>query len=317
MIGIMLRTTEHDGGRQMPEEMVWVPIEDGGMELLPESDLYVQWYKHISGQTPSVALSKSPRVVNYPGVSEAQLELGRAAKANQAKVERQADQASILAEVQQESLRRFANQKTPLNSDIFSSPSDEQHDLAVLEVIRYAMKWAAYDERFSLDQQLIEARQSVTDLREGGRQIGNELARSINHVNELEMADPVYSQSLILRDAERYLWGRSGVTQFRKDGWSSWMIGDWDWDAASYIYEAFKLIGIISGTDFAKAGKRPFSPIGGEFWFSLGIEHHKTKDFDEKGRRVKPLPPSYGGIWRKRGLRIGLVIYPVHAPGSL
>jgi len=94
--------------------------------------------------------------------------------------------------------------------------------------------------------------------------------------------EPKHIESLILRDAERYLWARAGVKQFGDE----FLVGSSVTRTLSKpvhaTYDALKIISIITASDFLKSNPQlPFSARGGYSWFKLGLEHW---DIFDKGR---------------------------------
>jgi RHS repeat-associated protein len=151
----------------------------------------------------------------------------------------------------------LGKERVPEGKLSVEDPNSLQHLADVVDVINFAL---AAGERpalhpASLQQRLELARTTVTNLRE----------RSARN-----------AESLILRDAERYLWARAGVGQ----GWDIAGVHFGE-SAARFLYEGpavihdlGKIVSIVTGWEGLKSNpKLPWSARGGSSWYELGIEH--------------------------------------------
>jgi hypothetical protein len=153
----------------------------------------------------------------------------------------------------------------------YNSP---EHTKRVWEVIRYAMRKAArLGKLLKLGEKLMLAREIVTEMRVTKRA----------------------TKSILLRDAERYLWGRSGGYAFSggnpllTQGLNE--LGPY----FDYAYNAGKSLGMQLGIDswFRTKGQRehPHSAVGGHGWFQVGLDDWKTYDEGFQDTTDEPVMP--------------------------
>ena len=98
------------------------------------------------------------------------------------------------------------------------------------------------------------------------------------------------SRSLLLRDAERYLWGRFGKVSLKgqyspetMDYLASW-IGD--------FYNLTKFVLSYSHFErFIRSTSHPSSSVGGDAWFQKGLEDYE--DYDKGNLDKDQFPESY------------------------
>jgi len=97
---------------------------------------------------------------------------------------------------------------------------------------------------------------------------------------------PDASQSILLRDAQYYMWGRSGPGRFERDLHIPDFISI---GGSSYAYIGYTTLKVIGG-NLVAATNAPVSPAGGRDWFELGVMHFTTWD---KDMADKPSPPPF------------------------
>lgn len=110
----------------------------------------------------------------------------------------------------------------------------------------------------------------------------------------------MHSESLILRDAERYLWARSGVGQFAREKFSGSTSAARAFAETGFVvYDVAKIAAIITGSDYGKANKDlPFSARGGHDWWSLGLQHWDRFDKDSSNTFGDPKYLTYEDMIR-------------------
>jgi hypothetical protein len=159
----------------------------------------------------------------------------------------------------------------PAGKLLAQNPNSLDHIRNVVDLINLALHSA---DAGSLQSRLQGAREFVSNLR-------NSSAK--------------YSESLILRDAERYLWARSAATEFNFPTTvplASATLGALE--AGKFYYDALKRFSILSGWDFLKANKNlPYSAMGGDFWWRLGLEHWVWFDSQSLSKVDQPHAPTY------------------------
>ena len=160
------------------------------------------------------------------------------------------------------------NEVVPEGKVLGQNPNSLDHIRNVVDVVGLALHLAD-DGNSTLQTNLQAAREFVSGQRNGSAKA---------------------SESLILRDAERYLFGRSGPTQFPAP------IGGPDATRAvaglgRFVYDMDKVFSLLTHWDFLKANKDlPFSAMGGSYWFRLGLEHWDQFD---RGSAAKVEPPHF------------------------
>jgi hypothetical protein len=252
--------------------MVWIPIEDGGSMQVPITDPRARPFLRDTGPKPP---PRQP--TDYPGFSRDQLNKTIARRIRADFERRAAEEAIVQNLVYGE----------PLPTAAWVNREDAAHDRAVIDVINYCMGWAADAGPMEIEDQLVVAREHVTALRE--RSNAN-------------------AKSLILRDAERYLWGRAGVTVYRRD---DDLLGSdpVTWAPANGIYNAIKAFFMAGnaafGTNWGKSNpNRPFSPLGGEFWFQFGLADYLSWDRPDPHARRPAQRPSVAQVAARRNLNV-------------
>ncbi|HSD75204.1 MAG TPA: DUF6443 domain-containing protein [Steroidobacteraceae bacterium] len=113
----------------------------------------------------------------------------------------------------------------------------------------------------------------IVNVREGTRLVG-------------DASLPSPSESLILRDAERYLWGRSGVPHFADQLGVPWPMIYFVADFAPQFYDSAKFVLLLTGTE-SLMRTNPNNPVaarGGVGWFQIGrIDFMMFGDLRQRG----------------------------------
>jgi RHS repeat-associated protein len=133
-----------------------------------------------------------------------------------------------------------------------NNPMDDQHIKNVTKVINWAINGAVGR---NLNERLENARLSVTALRQ---QVSNKA-----------------SESLVLRDAQYYLWGITYVTDREKSlPLPNFLIDPYAALLAHDVYTAQKALEMKTGIRlYGQATSRPYSGLGGGFWYDLGVTY--------------------------------------------
>src|SRR5262249_18616259 len=120
----------------------------------------------------------------------------------------------------------------------YQNPNSLEHITNVVDVINLAVAHASSDDLSTVKSRLTVARQFVSELRNSSAKL---------------------SESLILRDAERYLWARSGSTELSSLGPSQW---DWYAGFGKSLYNVGKAFDLITGLSLFKSNKNlPYSAM--------------------------------------------------------
>jgi RHS repeat-associated protein len=155
--------------------------------------------------------------------------------------------------------------KNKLNTEE-NNPTNDVHLANVTKVINWALKGA---EGETLGERWENARLSVTELRQNSDK---------------------NSESLILRDAQYYLWGLTLITKVEsKTKVPDVFVEPYLAILAHDIYSAQKWIELNFNISlYGKVTDRPYSAIGGGNWYDIGIkEFYKERDYLKKD--VAPL----------------------------
>lgn len=166
-------------------------------------------------------------------------------------------------------------------------PRGLDHIIAVVDTINWALersKNLKREYREPLKEVLAGARAAVTNLRD---------AKGTDN-----------SRSLILRDAERYLWARAGMSETIPGIGNLPSLNRTLATAVSGGYEVVKKLSIATGWGLRKVQStdNPFSNPGGDPWFTLGLQHYDKFDKDSADRVVDPKSPTYEDQIRKQDL---------------
>jgi hypothetical protein len=253
--------------------MIWVPIDDGGRAYLPVTDPRAIEYLNES-RFPKPFHPPAP----HPDPEKARKEQARIAKMRQ--IQRDAEEE----EAERQIVARIISRATPPGLLVNVNTSDYDRD--VIAVINYALHWNRWVGSHS--SQVTAARESITDMRE----------KSV-----------LNSQNLILRDAERYLWGRSGIPVFSPEYGPTFTTGTAPFANGFYHFTKGLSRGAnwIFGTTWGQANpNRPFSPFGGGFWFQMGLSHYTRYDRDNEdnqshARKTLARPLTIGDVMAQRG----------------
>ena len=153
------------------------------------------------------------------------------------------------------------------------NPMSDEHIKNVLKVINWATKYAK----------------------------GNTLQERINNAWELVTWNPSpiarqksthNSESLILRDAQYNLWGRRFITYQRKESvWPNVLIETF----ASLAHDGYslgKMAQLATGIQPGRATDKPYSALGGEVWYQMGLAQWYAHDQYHLGENVKLTPPT-------------------------
>jgi hypothetical protein len=162
-------------------------------------------------------------------------------------------------------------------------PSDPLHEVRVQQVVNSFLKEGATRRRSATKFQILDdALGGLINLR-ADRQV------------------PRSSESLILRDAERYLWGRVGaaVAQ-RMHGYSpvtAEIVGPQlapFWEALKAVTRPINALGEALGAGPIVPTQidpgKPQAAIGGGDWFELGLYHYWLLDRDSMDTAARPAP---------------------------
>ncbi|MDO6433174.1 SpvB/TcaC N-terminal domain-containing protein [Flavitalea sp. BT771] len=160
-----------------------------------------------------------------------------------------------------------------------NNPMDDQHIRDVVKVVNWALKGAAGN---TLDERWAHARLSVTTLRQSSDKT---------------------SESLILRDAQYYLWGTTYITEREK------AIPVPNFFLEPYLailphdaYSAQKWFEMKTGiAGIGQATNHPYSALGGGFWYDLGVTSLLQNRSDEN-KDVTPPPLSVEGVKKSHDL---------------
>ncbi|ATL67465.1 hypothetical protein CRH09_15920 [Nocardia terpenica] len=169
-------------------------------------------------------------------------------------------------------LSRVADEEVPLPSARTFDMPGLTHIVDVIDTVNWALQ-TAQDVlgAVPLKQVLAAARDKVTVLR--------------------DLSDR-NAQSLILRDAERYLWARAGQT-LDDLGTGSPNLNRRLAPLVRGYYEAIKRFSLGTGIDIGRTTKHPYSAPGGDPWFELGLQHWDRYDKDALDKVVPPQKPTY------------------------
>ena len=150
----------------------------------------------------------------------------------------------------------ITEEKIPPGKLLAQNDSSLAHLATVVDVVNLALARS--------NPPSLEGKQSVQTRLEGARE----------NVSMWREESKLHSESPILRDAERYLWARSGAEKFAM---GSTLLAEIGYG----LYDAAKIAAIITDSDSLKANKDlPFSARGGHDWFSLGLQHWDRFDKD-------------------------------------
>jgi hypothetical protein len=223
--------------------MVWIPTVDGGSIQVPANDpraLALQSQRANSGATGSTGAQKNsqPSTKSTP----------------------QAAQQAAIGSAQ----NRFSRQYIQITVDLeylngtWEDPQNSLHDQRVISLIGLAI--GLTDPRSNLQDRMSDARVIITNFRE---------------------RSPRNAESVLLRDAERYLWGRAGIPEFSTQ-WGGW-VSPFAPLVNNLVYTPIKAVCMAIDANFYTSwGKAnptlPFSPLGGDRWFQLGIQHYREHD---------------------------------------
>jgi len=155
-------------------------------------------------------------------------------------------------------IREWLREEEPPEQSSFNLGEFDIWTQKHLERVRIVINWGLVKAtqvkpRATLSQRLQLARELVTNLRRG-----NYFAGGLDRLSE----------SIMLRDAERYLWGRSGIDLFWSwGGYGSELVGTVLARPVQQGYEMLKMISLVPRVD----PDRPHSLPGGTAWFDLGL----------------------------------------------
>ena len=256
---------------------IWIPIEDGGRAELPMTDPRAVQYLAERGHGINRPVAPKP-IANAKQASDfLKSEQARTALLRQMRQELEQEEAEL--QIIQNIISRSNVSGWWVNDETFS------HDRDVVTVINYALHWGR--QAASHSEQVEIAREKITQLREKSNS---------------------NAENLILRDAERYLWGRVGIPVFSKE------YGSLPTQAgapfANGVYQFYKAIAMgansVFGTDYVKSNpNRPFSPLGGGFWYQLGLSNYYTHDRGNADNRSSKSPArelTVGDVIARRGV---------------
>jgi hypothetical protein len=183
-----------------------------------------------------------------------------------------AERNRLLADEKQRLLGVLNKEVVPEGKVFGQNPNSLEHIRNVVDMVNLALH-EGDDGASKLESRLEGARMFVSHLRESSAK---------------------YAESLILRDAERYLWARSGPTELPFGGLSK--SKDFA-DLGNFIYNMGKEASLITGSDFMKANKKlPFSAMGGNFWWNLGREDWERFDSGSLEKRVQAHALTYDAV---------------------
>jgi hypothetical protein len=179
-------------------------------------------------------------------------------------------QKSAAAMSQQQPVVELKALNEPAHGDVLEMVDDPEHNTAVIYIVNCAFDWV--DERFKLADRLITSRALITQMRE---------------------KSPAHARSLLLRDSERYLWGRSYVIQKVRDNGSSEIGAEAEAEFADDVYQTMKAgfmaLNSIFGTNYGKSNPaNPFSALGGGYWYDLGLKHYRHFDSSHVNEAAEP-----------------------------
>jgi hypothetical protein len=165
------------------------------------------------------------------------------------------------------------------------------HNSKVIFIIKWAMEMAGRG-NLTILQRLMLARMTVTTMRQESQW---------------------NSLSILLRDAQRYLWGRTGVPRYVYDDGYPQIIESVAFEVDCY-YNIGKLWFIPFDSAFGTSSGQtvpglPMSPVGGSVWFGLGLLHYQLYDKADPHRRVRPIPPSVQSVEMFDRAMEGQVVY--------
>lgn len=167
-----------------------------------------------------------------------------------------------------------------LEKRIPNNPDNAEYNRKVQIIANYFLKSPMGT---TLEEKLHSARRDLTKFRE------------ISDKN---------SRSLLLRDAQRYLYGRSAIKSnyFRDVLPDSWIESAAPW--ASDFYNSLKM---IAGDGIRSVQDKPTSAVGGGAWYDKGLEDWRTLDEENLNKHEDPklydpdaLPP-HGWFWGNPG----------------
>ncbi len=156
--------------------------------------------------------------------------------------------------------------------------SSERHRYQVLGVIKFFIDQAnrealaaPADRPMTRYDTLLSAKTGLTALRQ-------------------DLSVPRASESLILRDAQRYFWGRVGIEYYNRDPHPFWSrvftetvgpeVVNQFYASLKFFARPFNAASKALGTPFnlLQSTELPLSAEGGEDWFGLGLEHYWMLD---------------------------------------
>jgi hypothetical protein len=110
-----------------------------------------------------------------------------------------------------------------------------------------------------------------------GATIEQQIGLALNLIIGERVRNAANSESLVLRDAERYLWGRHGIPAYQRRGWPGPIVVGLA-PFTNFFYNAIKAppmaLNKIFGTHILMTSPYPFSPLGGGFWYQMGLSHY-------------------------------------------
>jgi hypothetical protein len=161
-------------------------------------------------------------------------------------------------------------QHEPVNNGVLVDTDTPEHRAAVVKIVNFALGWV--DERFTLSERLQTSRVLITQMRE---------------------KSPGNAKSILLRDSERYLWGRTYVP-VKVAGGQKPETARIEAEFADSFYQTFvkapsMAVNGLFGTSWGKSNPSlPFSPLGGGDWYDLGLYHYDQLDEDHLKEVVEP-----------------------------
>jgi hypothetical protein len=133
--------------------------------------------------------------------------------------------------------------------------------------------------------------------------IQNWVASALAIVTNVRQTDAKHSKSVLLRDAQRYLWGRAGVPIHAADSLLPAGVYETFAEPGAFAYDTGKWMAQgydgAFGTHTARSTGYPASPSGGTFWFSLGLRHYVVWDKNHLADKDL-LVPEITNVWEMR-----------------
>jgi RHS repeat-associated protein len=239
-----------------------------------------------TSQQPSTSTSTSKNQTSQTSTSQNQVaSSSQSQPRNATSEEPKADLLNQLEREKNEIQETVSKEQIPKDKldQTKNNPMDEAHIKNVLKTINWSTK-------VSTDLKLVEyflKDSSWYTKIARGEDLKSRLTNARLLITDLRQKSNKNSESLILRDAQYYLWGRTYITD-RKEN-IPWIpdifIETYTGLIAHDVYTAQKAFEIKTGikTLVGKATEHPYSGLGGGFWYDLGVTKWvANRDFLEK-----------------------------------